>query len=104
MKVLIGTFNTNHGTVETTPDGLVYAGDEPEKVQSIVESEREWYDRSGIAHKLTDAELVRSLPYRLQGYILWAFLVDPETGLTVEDTPADPWGDVWHVPLTNTSS
>jgi hypothetical protein len=39
----------------------------------------------------------------LQGYILWAFLVDPETGLTVEDTPADPWGDVWHVPITNTS-
>lgn len=95
MKVLIGTFSTDHGTAETTPQGLVYAGDESEKVQSIVESVREWYDRSGIKYRLGDEELVRSLPYRLQEYILWTVYVDEATGLTVDQPAYDPWGEVW---------
>jgi hypothetical protein len=100
MKVLIGTFNTDHGSVETTPAGLVYGGDEPEKVQAIVESVRDWYDRSGIKHTLSDKELVRSLPYRLHGYILWAVYVDDQTGITVDQPPYDPWGEVWRSPNT----
>jgi hypothetical protein len=42
------------------------------------------------SYTLGDAELVRSLPYRLQGYILWAVFVDDQTGLTVDQPPADP--------------
>jgi hypothetical protein len=35
------------------------------------------------------------LPYRLQGYILWAVAMDEQTGLTLDQPPYDPWGDVW---------
>jgi hypothetical protein len=96
MRVLIGSFNTVHGTVETSPEGLVYAGSNPEHVRAIVENERQWYDRSGIEHTLGDLELVYSLPYRLQGYILWAVSVDEVTGLTMDQPPYDPLGDVWY--------
>jgi hypothetical protein len=37
-------------------------------------------------------ELVRSLPYRMQGH-LWAVFVDPETGITQDQPEYDPWGD-----------
>jgi hypothetical protein len=94
-KVLIGTFDSDHGTVETTSTGLVYSGDEPEKVREIVESVREWYDQIGIVHQLTDDELVESLPYRLQSYILWAVFVDDQTGITVDQPPYDPQGVAW---------
>jgi hypothetical protein len=102
MKVLVGTFRTDHGTVATSADGesgntsLIYAGPDPEHVRTIVESERPWYDRAGIRHVLTDEELVRSLPYRLEGSILWAVFVDEATGLTLDRPPYDPWGDVWY--------
>jgi hypothetical protein len=69
---------------------------DPEHVRSIVESERQWHDRSGIEHTLGDLELVRSLPYRLQGYILWAVAIDEATGLTIDQPAYDPWGDVWY--------
>jgi hypothetical protein len=40
---------------------LRYGGADLEHVRSIVESEREWYDRTtGICQVLTDEELVRS--------------------------------------------
>jgi hypothetical protein len=98
MKVLIGSFRTDHGTVEllAAGGGLLYAGPEPEHTRAIVESEREWRDRTGIQHTLTDDELVRSLPYRLQGYILWAVAIDEATGLTQDQPPYDPWGDMWY--------
>src|SRR5215469_5490683 len=96
MRILVGSFNTDHGTVELTREGLQYAGPDPAHVRAIVESEREWRDRSGIEHMLTDEELVRSLPFRLQGYILWAVFVDETTGLTIDQPPYDPLGDVWH--------
>jgi hypothetical protein len=100
LKVLIGSFRTDHGTVETpAPDGeglLLYSGPDPAHVQAIVESEREWRDRAGIQHTLTDEELLRSLPYRLHGYILWAVAIDEMTGLTQDQPRYDPWGDVWY--------
>jgi hypothetical protein len=96
MRVLVGSFNTDHGTVETSANGgLVYDGPNPEYTRAIVESLREWSNRAGIQRALTDEELVRSLPYRLQGYILWAVLVDEVTGETVDQPAYDPLGDVW---------
>lgn len=96
MKVLVGSFNTDHGTVETSAaGGLEYAGPDREHTRAIVESLREWSDRTGIRRTLTDEELVRSLPYRLHGYILWAVFVDPVTGETQDQPPYDPLGDVW---------
>jgi len=56
---MIGWMEQEHGTVEVAPGGLVYAGLDPDQV--------------------------RSLSYRLQGW-LWAVFVDPVTGLT-EDQP-----------------
>jgi hypothetical protein len=67
LKVIIGWLNEEHGTVEVTPEGLVYSGEDPEQVRAIVEPKRPWYDRAGVLHALGDGELVRSLPYRLQG-------------------------------------
>jgi hypothetical protein len=98
MKILIGSFNTDIGTVETSAGagGLVYGGPDLEHTRAIVESEREWGDRAGIQHTLTDEELVRSLPYRLQSYILWAVAIDEATGLTQDQPPYDPLGDMWH--------
>lgn len=98
MRVLVGTFNTDHGTVETSADGggLVYAGPDPEHTRAIVESERTWWDCDHVQHELGDEDLVRSLPYRLQGLILWAIAVDEETGLTIDQPAYDPWGDVWY--------
>lgn len=80
-----------HGSVEALPSGgpLTYAGPHPQHVADLVEGMRRWYDRAGILHELTDQELVRSLPYRLQGH-LWAVFVDPETGLTQEQPEYDP--------------
>jgi hypothetical protein len=95
MRVLIGSFATDHGTVETSPEGLVYSGPDPAHVRAIAESERSWYDRSGTLHNVTDEQLVRSLPYRLEGYFVWAVVIDKATGLTVGQPPYDPWGDVW---------
>jgi hypothetical protein len=96
LKVLIGSFNTDHGTVETSAGGLHYAGPDPEHTRAVVERLREWYDRAGTQHALADEEVVRSLPYRLQGYILWAVAVDEVTGLTQDQPPYDPLGDVWY--------
>jgi hypothetical protein len=96
MRVLIGHFNDDLGTVETSPLGLVYAGPDPEHTKRIVEGERTWTDRAHVRHTLTDAELVRSLPYRLQGLFVWAVAVDEATGLTIDQPAYDPWGDVWH--------
>jgi hypothetical protein len=97
MRVLVGSFTTDYGTVELSAAGgdLVYSGPDPEHVRAIVESERQWYDRSGIEYTLTDEELLRSLPYRLQGYIVWAVSFDEQTGLTLDQPPYDPWGDMW---------
>jgi hypothetical protein len=78
------------------PRLLVYAGPDPEHTAGIVERKREWYDRAGVKHVLTYDELVRSLPYRRQGR-LWAVSVDEATGLTEDQPPYDPWGDVWHI-------
>jgi hypothetical protein len=54
MRVLVGSFRNDIGTVELPAadgsEGLVYAGPDPEHMRSIVESEREWYDRAGIEH------------------------------------------------------
>jgi hypothetical protein len=74
---------------------VVYSGDEPEKVQEIVQSMREWYDNIGIVHKLTDEELVESLPYRLQSYILWALFMNPDTDEIADQSPHDPFGAIW---------
>jgi hypothetical protein len=95
LKVTIGFLNEEHGTVEVTSAGLVYAGEDPEHVRAIVEPKRNWYDRGGVLHALGDEELVRSLPYRLQGH-LWAVFMDEETGLTQEQPQYDPWGELWH--------
>ena len=101
MKVLLGVFNQDHGTVQTSPDGLVFAGPDPEHVRELVERRRAWYDRVGVEHMLTDDELVRSLPYRLHGQFTWAVVVDEVTGLT-EDQPAyDPWGKMWSRPASS---
>ena len=93
-KVMLGWMNEEHGSVEASPSGLVFAGPDPEHVRELVEAKRRWFDRAGAEHMLTDEELVRSLPYRLQG-LLWAVFVDPETGLTLEQPAYDPWGDTW---------
>jgi hypothetical protein len=96
MKVLLGSFTEDIGTVETSPAGLVYGSPDPEHTRAIVESERTWTDRAHVQHVLGDEELVRSLPYRLQGLIVWAVAVDEVTGLTIDQPAYDPWGDVWH--------
>jgi hypothetical protein len=96
MKVMLGWMNEEHGTVEISPSGeLDFAGPDPERVRNLVEAKRRWHDRPGVLHILTDEELVRSLPYRMQGH-LWAVFVDPETGLTQEQPAYDPWGDTWN--------
>jgi hypothetical protein len=97
MKVLLGSFNQDLGTVELPDAGgdLVCDGLDPEKVRTIVEHNREWWDRSGGKHLLTDEELVRSLPYRMQGGFAWAVSVDERTGLTQDQPEYDPWGEVW---------
>lgn len=94
MTVLLGIFNQDHGTVEASPSGLVYAGPDPEKVSGIVEGYREWYDRAGVKPMLADAELVRSLPYRMQGWS-WAVFVHKATGLTQDQPAYDPWSELW---------
>jgi hypothetical protein len=96
MKVLLGRFTEDTGTVETSPAGLVYGGPDPEHAMQIVESERAWTDRAHVSRTLTDEELLRSLPYRLQGLIVWAVAVDQATGLTIDQPSYDPWGDVWY--------
>jgi hypothetical protein len=60
---------------------------------------REWYDRAGVKHMLADAELVRSLPYRMQGWS-WAVFVDDSTGLTLDQPEYDPWGEIWRRKLS----
>jgi hypothetical protein len=93
LKVMIGWLDQEHGSVEVTPGGLVYDGPTPAHVYGIVEHHRHWYDRAGVLRMLPDAELVRSLPYRMQG-LLWAVFVD-EQGVTHDQPAYDPWGDVW---------
>ena len=78
---------------------VVYSGDEPEKVREIVQSMREWYDNIGIVHKLTDEELVESLPYRLQSYILWALSMNPDTDEIADQSLHDPFGAMWRTPI-----
>jgi hypothetical protein len=95
VKVLIGSMNEDQGTVEMSQAGLVYVGPDPEHLRGIVEGQREWYDRAGVLHVLTDEEVVCSLPYRLQGHLIWAVFVDEKTGLTVDQPEYDPWGDIW---------
>jgi hypothetical protein len=94
MKVLIGWIDQEHGSVETSPEGLVYGGPDPDHVRELVEAKRVWYDRAGARHILKDTQLVYSLPYRLQGN-LWAVFVDESTGLTQDQPPYDPWGVTW---------
>jgi len=91
---MIGWSDQEHGTVEVTPSGLVYDGTTPAHVHGIVEHQREWRDRTGVSHLLPDAELVRSLPYRMQG-LSWAVFVDKH-GVTQRQPAYDPWGNVWH--------
>jgi hypothetical protein len=93
MKVLLGWMELEHGTVETSPDGLVYAGRNPEHVREQVEMKRAWYDRANVPHTLTDMELVRSLPYRMHGW-LWAVFVDKQ-GVAQNPPEYDPCGDLW---------
>jgi|SRR5271169_4155762 hypothetical protein len=95
MKVKIGWLNEEHGTVEVTPSGLIYGGPTPAHVYGIVEHQRHWYDRAGVLRMLPDAELVRSLPYRMHG-LSWAVFVD-KRGVTQDQPAYDPWGDVWRV-------
>ena len=85
VKVLLGVFNEDHGTIEVTSGGLVYSGPDPDHVRTLVERQREWWDRSGVKHTLTDEEVVRSLPYRRQGWS-WAVFVD-EQGVTQDAPP-----------------
>jgi hypothetical protein len=94
VKVKIGWLDQEHGTVEVTPEGLVYDGLTPAHVYGIVEHQRAWYDRTGVRHMLSDAELVQSLPYRMQG-LSWAVFVDRQ-GVAQSPSVYDPWGDVWH--------
>ena len=96
MKVLLGNFEQERGTVETSPHGLIYAGRDPEHVRWLVEQYREWRDHTGVFHTLTDEEVVRSLPYRMQGW-LWAVCID-EHGNTQDQPPFDPWGEIWYTP------
>ena len=63
-------------------------------ISQDLEYQRQWYDRAGVPHELTDDELACSLPYHLQGHF-WAVFVDEETGLTQDQPPYDPWGTVW---------
>jgi hypothetical protein len=71
VKVLLGWVDQIDGNVEVSAcaGGLVYAGPEPEHLRGIVEGQRRWHHRKGELHILTDDELVRSLPYCLQGYL-----------------------------------
>jgi len=94
LKVLIGWVEQEHGTVEVSAAGLVYAGPDPEHVRGIVERKRDWYDRTGGKHLLTDEELVRSLPYCMHGS-LWAVYVDGPQGVTRDQPRFDPFGDIW---------
>jgi hypothetical protein len=56
----------------------------------ITEHKRQWYDQLDV---LTDAEFVRSLPYRMQG-LSWAVYVD-DWGETRDQPRYDSWGDIW---------
>jgi hypothetical protein len=82
-----------HGTVETSPHGLMYGGQNPEHVRKQVELKRVWYDRADVLHTLGDEELVRSLPYRMHGW-LWAVFVDKQ-GAVQHQPEYDPYGDNW---------
>jgi hypothetical protein len=96
MKVLLGWMEQQHGTVETSSQGLIYAGRNPEHVQEQVELKRAWYDRISVMHTLSDEELVRSLPYRMQGW-LWAVFLDKQ-GVIQDQPEYDPFGDLWRNP------
>jgi hypothetical protein len=52
-----------------------------------------WYDRADVLHTLSDEELVRSLPYRMHGW-LWAVFVDKQ-GMVQHQPDYDPYGDSW---------
>lgn len=93
MKVIVGWMEQEHGTVETSPHGLMYGGQNPEHVRQQVELKRVWYDRADVLHTLSDEELVRSLPYRMQGW-LWAVFVDKQ-GVVQHQPEYDPYGDIW---------
>jgi hypothetical protein len=93
VKVIVGWMEQEHGTVETSPHGLMYGGRNPEHVREQVELKRVWYDRADVPHTLSDEELVRSLPYRMHGW-LWAVFVDKQD--VVQHQPDyDPYGDNW---------
>ena len=62
VKVIIGWMEQEHGTVETSPPGLVYGDRNPEHVRKQVELKCVWYDRADVLHTLSGKELVRSSP------------------------------------------
>ncbi len=93
VKVVIGWMEEEHGTVETSPQGLIYAGRNSDHVRRQVEMKRTWYDRANAQYQLNDEELVRSLPYRMHGW-LWAVFVDKH-GAAQHQPEFDPFGDIW---------
>jgi hypothetical protein len=66
MQIELGYGPTPYGTVETTPQGLHYAGTQPQTVKNLVESMRQ--------PGQNDTDLLTSLPKRLTSRV-WAKVV-----------------------------
>jgi hypothetical protein len=89
----IGDLEGAYGTVESTPHGLRYEAETPERLNllvDIVEEYRELADhRDGVRFRyLPPDEFLRRLVHKFNGfspYALWAEIVEDEQHLTQDE-------------------
>jgi len=86
IRIEVGKGHEIYGTVETTAQGLVFAGRHADSLRRLVESMR--------LRGMSDEELLRSIPERL-GYYYWANVLPPHSATDVgaEDTVPNDGGD-----------